>query len=111
MLTGRGGHPVRSNWDRRAVRTGTRERNPAADRYPVLSDDDLIRLCYAAVLRDAHKRGAQRTRSRAVLETLAAEGDVVIERNADGWRVLPGPRWDNRLNLRGHPVESEWTTG
>ena len=111
VLTGRGGHPVRSNWDRRAVRTGTRERNPAADRYPVLSDDDLIRLCYAAVLRDAHKRGAQRTRSRAVLETLAAEGDVVIEQNADGWRVLPGPRWDNRLNLRGQPVESEWTTG
>lgn len=99
VLTGRGGYPVRSNWDSRAVRTGTRERNPAADRYPVLSDDDLIRLCYAAVLPEAHKRGEQRKRSRAVLDTLEAARDVVIERDAGGaggcrgWRILPGPPW------------------
>ena len=94
VLTGPGADtPYGRTGTARAVRTGTRERNPSADRYPVLSDDDLIRLCYSVVLPDAHKRGAQRTRSRAVLETLAAEGDVVIERDADGWRVLPGPRW------------------
>ena len=83
-------------------------RNPAANRYPVLRDDDLIRLCYREVAASASGRRSQLARAKAMdgehggghLVALEKLGVVVIERdvrsrnNKLGWRIMPGPAWE-----------------
>ena len=100
----RKGQPVTSPFHPAAVGTGEHERNPSADRYPVLSDADLVALCYP---RGAAGRATFRSLlrlSRVTLTTMKKDGDVGIERDAvdprtgvRGWRLMP-PGWYTALH-------------
>ena len=87
------GGAVSKNWaDPRAKRTGGRERNPAADRVPMLGPDDLIRLCFddTKVSRATFRKRLHD--ARQALAMMQAAGAVVIEYDDEGVRVLePAP--------------------
>ena len=108
-LLGTDGKPLRdkhgalvTNWsDRRAVLLGANgkpagdgnppafERNPAADRVPVLGPDDLISLAFDGNL--DLPSGTLRKRlftARKALAEMEAAGHVVIERAGAGWRII-----------------------
>ncbi|MDE0207149.1 MAG: hypothetical protein OXP66_14125 [Candidatus Tectomicrobia bacterium] len=100
-----GNRRVKAWNDPRAVRTGKRERNPQADRYPVYEADDLVRLCYpAAVYNDAEIRRQMRHKARRAIRRIEAQGGCVIEtvgprhHDLDGppWRILPPDQEDGK---------------
>lgn len=78
IVLGRGGLPVLSPHDRRAIRTGEREPNPDRTRYPEYGIDDVVRLAYPArVYKDKAQRRQARHHVRKILMHLEAEGVVV----------------------------------
>ena len=78
-----------------------RDPNPAADRYPVLTDADLVTLCYPAI--DEASRGGKRlspsarsnrqSRAREVIEGMADKGYYIIEEVDNGLRIMPPVGW------------------
>ena len=109
VILGTDGKPLRdrhgavvTNWsDRRAVILGADgkpagaqnppafERNPAADRVPQLGPDDLIRLGYDDNLDlSAGTRRKRLYETRQALRNKEAAGEVVIEVNGEGWRII-----------------------
>ena len=96
------GGAVVKNWnDPRAVILGANgkpvgadnpiafERNPAADRIPTLGPDDLIRLAFDDDLDiPAASRRKRLERARETLANLEAFGEVVIEHDGDGMRII-----------------------
>lgn len=99
VVTGKGGVPVKSPYDRRAIRTGEREANPAARAlYPEYDADDLVRLCYPASVYDkTEERKKMRQRAKAAVLLVAKVGTADIEpvspRKGDPgalpWRIMP----------------------
>jgi len=91
---------------REAEEAGHTERNPAADRSRVLGPADRVALAYSPTIAMT-PRSIRSAREKAdrVLRALEQRGLVVIETcdadgrplkagyGAEGWRVLPGPRW------------------
>ena len=75
--------------DSRAVPTGKMARHPNADRVPVLSPEDRRRMFYGP---PGDKPGPtlarERKRADTVLEEWTADGRIVIEATAAGWRLL-----------------------
>ncbi len=78
-----------------------RERNPAIERYPVLTPFDQLILCFPTEAK--HLRGNslydKRRRAREALEGMAEDGYIGLERGIDrlgnpGYRVAPLP-WSN----------------
>ena len=96
-----GGAPVKDWSDPRAIRlydarqNPILERNPAADRVPALSVDELARLGFdERTNKDNRKRRAQLT--RAALINMEKNGLIVFERDNGGWRILePAPSVDD----------------
>ena len=94
VLTQRNGSPITSSNDRRAVRTGGMERNPAADRYPALSKDDIATFAYGAPMKEtSHStiRNRRRNAFKALMDIQADENCIVEETTVEvnKWRVLP----------------------
>ena len=109
VIVGADGKPLRdhrgavvTDWsDRRAVILGANgklacadnppayERNPAADRVPMLGRDDLIRLAFDAApdLTPTTRRWRLHN-ARHALAAMEAAGEVVIERSGDGTRII-----------------------
>ena len=76
-----------------------RERNPEADLYPSLSDDELALLCYPTATGEGN-RGRRATLARRIKPTLLAlqeRGFCKIEEVPQGgatfWRILPPEGW------------------
>ena len=96
-MTRRDGRPVRDWSDARAVRlygpdgTPITERNPKADRVPVLGPDDLVRLAFADAALDRRGRREYVRRARAALAAMEAAGAVAIEPDGAGMRLLEPP--------------------
>ena len=109
VILGANGKPLRdhrgavvTDWsDRRAVILGANgkpagadnppayERNPAADRVPVLGPDDLIRLAFDDNLNlPASTRRWRLHEARKVARVFAEAGDVVVEQVGEGWRLI-----------------------
>ena len=65
------------------------ERNPAADRVPVLGPDDLIRLAFDGNL-DVNY-GKRLHLARKALATMADAGAVCLEPDGLGFRVIEPP--------------------
>ena len=91
------GSPVTAWNDRRAVPTGRRIRNPAADRIPVLDGDSLAALAYNPEGWQRLPKQAKTERRRVAAEVIRAKeaaGDLVIEEatlpksEELGWRIL-----------------------
>ena len=123
VILGANGEPLRNsrgavvtNWsDRRAVMLGddgkpagdgnppVYERNPAADRVPQLGPDDLIRLAFDGDL--VRNRPKRLHLSREALRKKEAAGEVTIETDGDGWRILePRPL----KPIRGNAEPDTW---
>jgi len=74
------GAPTRRATHRRAVRTGDRVQNPAAERaYPWLEGDDVILLCHAEAAANPAARRDQRRRVSETLEALRARAALDFE--------------------------------
>ena len=93
----RGGEPVTDWSDVRAVLLYNAqgkpivERNPQADKVPMLDLDDLARLGFDDKTDKSNRR--RRTQlTRDALTSMERQGAVVLEKNGEGWRVLePAP--------------------
>ena len=70
------GQPTRRATHLKAVHTGKRESNPAVTQYPVLSSDDLVRMCYPEVAITESGRRSQALRARETLEAMQHDGVV-----------------------------------
>ena len=97
-LTGRGGLPVRSNWDKRAIPTGKAERNPYADTYPFLNADQVALLVFGPPEKKITRQAIHNRRKRALntLTAMETDGNLSLEYDgAGGVRILP-PAWFRR---------------
>jgi len=113
VVLGADGRPLRdrrgavvTDWsDPRAVVLGTdrkpagegnpaaHERNPAADRVPVLGPDDRIRLAYDDNLNlPASTRRSRLHEANEALREKEAAGELVIEVDGEGWRIIEARR-------------------
>ena len=90
QLRWRNGDKPQRNWQHPAAVIVGRERHPYADRVPVLDRDDRRRLFHGHASDNAS--GGRRTQladaAERRLETWEQQGRVVIERTAEGWRIL-----------------------
>ena len=82
-----------TNWnDPRVVKLGGTERNPAMDRLPELSPDELVNLTHPSgwKLKKGSKRWNARSNSLKTLKKMEKEGDIIIERDEQtkGTRIL-----------------------
>ena len=83
------GKPITNLYHHRAVTQLERERNPAADRYPVLSETDLILACNP----NGHNpktRKRDLKRAKEHWTEMEKSGIICIERLPQGWRIMPG---------------------
>ena len=64
------------------------ERNPRADRYPVLSNDDIVRLCFPDDLPSSASKSAHRQRlynARQALQECRKLGTASSKRTSTHW--------------------------
>ena len=85
------GTTITNLYDERAVSKLDRERNPAADRYPILSEEDLIRACNPNSYKKANRRKVLQ-RAKAYWIAMEKEGIISIEKKGSGWRILPSEK-------------------
>ena len=86
ILTARG-KPITNLYHDKVVAQGEREDNPAADRYPVLSKNDLIAACMPQAT-DTNIRVLWQ-RAKKYWEDMEAQGIIRIKRERTGWRIFP----------------------
>ena len=87
ILTARG-KPITNLYHDKVLAQGDREENPAADRYPVLSSEDLILACFPNGYTPSARREYLK-RAKAHWRKLEADGDITIKVERSGWRILP----------------------
>ena len=91
------GHKITNLYSSESVRQLPREENPSAiNRYPVLSDEDLILACYPNGCKTDSRREHLKRAKKYWVE-LEKEGIVSIRKERRGWRILPSER-----HLREH---------
>ena len=78
-----------------AVRTGRQVRNPQADKVPVLSDTDMVKLFFDHKEREGSVFRKSLSDARKHAEEMQKDGHIVIEENQQnaktnlrGWRIL-----------------------
>ena len=84
------GKPLKNPYHPEAVPLLGREKNPAAvNRYPILSEKDLLFACYPLGYPQGERKKYIR-RSETHFTALENEGFIEIDRDPpDGWRILP----------------------
>ena len=85
------GKPITNVYHPRAVAQLQRERNPAAERYPILSDKDLILACKPNGYKPENHRW-ELQRAKEHWAALEKEGIISIHRGRGGWRIMPSER-------------------
>ena len=71
------------------------ERNPAADRYPVLPPEQQVALVYPPAPNTLSKsaRSMRRARAEDALSNMADKGYIITEHLDGGVRILPPSGW------------------
>ena len=106
LLTKRG-KPMKNLYDTQAVKQLPRTDSPEGiNRYPSLSNEDLIKACYPNGYTQTSRRVILK-RSKAHWETLEKDGYIVIHREQNRWRILPP---DNHLSTHRAVVETQKRT-
>ena len=82
------GKPVTNVKSTEAARHLDRIVNPARERYPQLSNDDLIRACYPKGVPREQQREYLRRAKKAWSE-LESDGFIRIDKVDAGWRIMP----------------------
>ena len=92
------GKPLKNPYHPEAVPLLGREKNPAAvNRYPILSEKDLLFACYPLGCPQGERKKYIR-RSETHFTALENEGFIEIDRAPlDGWRILP-----SKQHIRAH---------
>ena len=92
------GKPLKNPYHREAVPLLGREENPAAvNRYPILSEKDLLFACYPLGCPQGERKKYIK-RSKTHFSALETEGFIEIDRAPpDGWRILP-----SKQHIRAH---------
>ena len=89
ILTARG-KPITNLYHDRVIAQGDREDNPAADRYPVLSKNDLIAACMPKATDTSH--GERWRRTKAYWKGLEKDGDYPNQTRANRVEDIPFAR-------------------
>ena len=82
------GKPIKNQYHRKNLDLGERERNPTCDQYPILSFDDLTKACFPKGF-DKRQKATYRKRALVAWESLENAGVLQIEKERNGWRILP----------------------
>ena len=82
------GKPITTPYHHTAIGQLDRIPNDARTKYPILSFDDLVRACFPNGF-DSSKRATYRKRAEKAWDELHTEGIVVIEKQKNGWRIMP----------------------
>ena len=82
------GKPIKSEYHKCAVKTLGRASNPARERYPILSFEDLTRACFPKGF-DTKQKRLYKKRALKAWEALETDGILRIEKHIQGWRILP----------------------
>ena len=101
VLLDRSGRPVTSHNDRRAVRTGEREPNPARTVYHAYDADGVLALCYNLDTVPADNRRHYLDSAVRALETMEQAGACVIERLNESPQSRGLPWWIMPAGVRG----------
>ena len=100
-VLGKGGFPIKSPHDPRAIPTGGREPNPGRTRYPPYGADELARRFFqeSKWICDPVRRSKAQQRARREVLRIECQGGCVIERlgpqyinDSLPWRVMPPDR-------------------
>ena len=87
-LVKRNGKPINNPYNSEAIHQLDREPNPEAlKRYPILCDTDLIFACFPNTKDTNHRRLLEKARGHWM--ALEAKGFVSIQKEKNGWRILP----------------------
>ena len=98
---------MKNLYDSQAVKQLPRTDSPEAiNRYPLLSNEDLIKACYPNGYTQTSRRVILK-RSKAHWEALEKDGYIVIHREQNGWRILPP---DNHLSTHRAVAETQKRT-
>ena len=89
-----------------SISQAARDPNPAANRYPILTDADFVTLCYPAIDETSlgskqlskSARSHRQRRAREVIEDMADKGYCIIEPVAGGLRIMPPDGWGAGFN-------------
>ena len=81
------GKPITNLYHDRVIAQGDREDNPAADRYPVLSKNDLIAACMPKATTTNIRVLWQR--AKKYWEGMESQGIIRIKPERNGWRIFP----------------------
>ncbi|GEM_PF-1446143 len=98
----RGGKRIKNLYDSDAIAQLEREPNPNREKYPILSNSDLIKACNLQHLRN--QREALR-RAKQYWEELENENIVRIERFREGWRIMPSESHVNTYRAVVHAIK------
>ena len=90
-ILGERGQPLRNIYHSKAISTLEREDNPARNKYPILSFEDISRACYPKGY-SPRARAHYQKRAYQAWEELQADGILRIEKHACGWRIMPSER-------------------
>lgn len=82
------GKNMKSEYHKNAVKTLGREPNPARERYPILSFEDLTRACFPKGY-PQRRKSMYLQRALEAWQALANDGILRIEKFKQGWRILP----------------------
>ena len=100
------GKTISNLYDKAAVRQLEREDNPdVIQRYPVLSDEDLILAC----MPNGYKgnRRVVLSRAKEYWTELEKAGVFTIRKERDGWRILPSERhWQTHRAVKEAATKS-----
>lgn len=71
------------------------ERNPVADRYPVLSPEQQVALVYPPAPNTLRKsaRSMRKARAEDALSNMAGKGYIITEHFDEGVRIMPPSGW------------------
>ena len=82
------GKPIRNNKTSKAAKQLDRVPNPDRKKYPILTDDDIIRSCFPNLKQHLNRREYLR-RAKAAWQNLEDSEFVRIEKFRHGWRIMP----------------------
>ena len=101
------GKPMKNLYDTQAVKQLPRTDSlEGINRYPLLSNEDLIKACYPNGYTQTSRRVILK-RSKAHWESLEKDGYIVIHRKQNRWRILPP---DNHLSTHRAVAETQKRT-
>ena len=99
------GKALKNQYHPNAIAQLERTRNAARQRYPIWSFDDLVRACFPKGF-DSSKRATYLSRAKKAWEALEAEEIVRIEKDKNGWRIMPSESHIKHYRAIGKIAES-----